>query len=105
MGQYFLVVNRDKQEYLDPLDFGDGNKFLEFGCSANGTLTGLAILLRQSNETGGGDLQDFNEYTGRWIENRIVIIGDYDTSGMFQKVKKNYKNISKEVYKLVKEAC
>lgn len=105
MGQYFLVVNLDKREFLNPHEFGDGIKLLEFGCSANGTLTGLTILLRRSNETGGGDLQDFNEFTGRWAGDRIVIIGDYDESGLYDEARKSYRDISKEVNKLVKEVC
>ena len=54
MGQYFKVFNLDKKEMLSPRLFHDGEKLLEFGCSANGTLTGLTILLRQSSGVGGG---------------------------------------------------
>jgi hypothetical protein len=56
MGQYHLVVNLDRKEFIHPHRFGDGLKLLEFGCSADGTLTGLAILLACSNGRGGGDL-------------------------------------------------
>ena len=47
MGQYFLIVNLDKKEYLHPHKFGDGLKLLEFGCSSQGTLTALTLLLRR----------------------------------------------------------
>src|SRR5437868_2760036 len=56
MGQYYLIVNLDKKEFLRSHDFGDGAKLLEFGCSANGMMTGLAILLADGNGRGGGDL-------------------------------------------------
>lgn len=107
MGQYYYVVNIDKREYLPPHKFNDGLKLLEFGCSANGTMTALAILLADGNGRGGGDLcqtgkikelgelrkhqcvvsafdVDGNTYetrvpkiAGSWAGDRVVIAGDY----------------------------
>jgi hypothetical protein len=103
MGQYFLVVNLDKKEFLHPHRFGDGLKLLEFGCSMDGTMTALAILLRKSSEDGGGDIHIEDELIGSWAENRIVIIGDYDNSKLFEKAKEEYKDISKEIIKVMKK--
>jgi hypothetical protein len=107
MGQYHYPVNWDRKEYLDPNTFGDGLKLLEFGSSANGTLTGLAVLLASSNQggaRGGGDLHPWhggpgyggreNEVivnaryeqalmeciVGRWATDRVSILGDYHTT-------------------------
>ena len=55
MGQYYHIVNLDKKQYLNPHCFGDGLKLLEFGMSASGTLTALAILMSAGNGRGGGD--------------------------------------------------
>lgn len=97
MGQYHYVTNLDRKEFLHPHKFGDGLKLLEFGCSADGIMTGLAVLLATSNGRGGGDLQieqydpQTKEYkaeskraellgeyiVGRWAGDRIAIIGDY----------------------------
>ena len=85
MGQYHLIANLDKREYLYPHEFGDGFKLMEFGQSAGGTLTGLAVLLAATNGRGGGDFWDPNvdvydqawSPTGRWVGDRIAIIGDY----------------------------
>lgn len=78
MGQYYYVCNLDKKEYLHPHKFGDGLKLLEFGCSAPGTMTGLAVLLATSNGKGGGDLRTSNtEIPGRWAGDRIAVVGDY----------------------------
>jgi len=77
MGQYYLTVNLDKGEYLDPHKFGDGLKLLEFGDSASGTMTGLAILLADGNGRGGGDLRSENPVIGSWKGDRIVVAGDY----------------------------
>ena len=104
MGQYHFPVNWDKREFLNPHNFGDGLKLLEFGCSVNGTLTGLALLLAGQNKgaaRGGGDMHPWHggpgyegrenpflvseEYEqelmdnviGRWVGDRISILGDY----------------------------
>jgi len=77
MGQYYLVVNLTKREYLNPRKFGDGAKLLEFGSSAVGTMCGLAILLADGNNRGGGDLRSENPIIGSWAGDKIVIAGDY----------------------------
>lgn len=101
MGQYHFIANFDKHEYIHPHRLGDGLKLMEFGLSANGTMTGLAILLAASNKggaRGGGDLHpwvgDYGDdrvtpvdeayanllmqhVVGRWAGDRIGIVGDY----------------------------
>lgn len=86
MGQYHIPVNLDKKEYIHPHRMGDGLKLLEFGCSSMGTMTGLAVLLHNSPNRGGGDLHvsrenPFFEYVCRWAGDRIVIAGDYAEQG------------------------
>lgn len=83
MGQYYYICNLDKKQYLHPHKFGDGLKLLEFGCSAGGTMTGLAILLADGNGRGGGDLYSDNPIIGSWKGNRVVISGDYADAGTF----------------------
>jgi len=83
MGQYYRVVNLDKRQYIDPYVFGDGVKLMEFGCSGNGTMTALAVLLASSNGMGGGDLHlgeksKWKAVPGSWAGDRIVVAGDYD---------------------------
>lgn len=77
MGQYYYIINLDKKQYLHPHRFGDGLKLLEFGCSGNGTMTALAILLADGNNRGGGDLHSDNPIIGSWAGDRIIIAGDY----------------------------
>jgi len=84
MGQYYIVVNVDKKEYLDPLKFNDGLKLLEITGGHSFTLSALALLLADGNGRGGGDfpcssssVPDVNEWIGRWSGDRIVIAGDY----------------------------
>ena len=77
MGQYYKIVNLDREEFLDTYTFNDGAKLLEFGCCSEGTLTALAILLADGNGRGGGDLHSENPIIGSWAGDRIVVIGDY----------------------------
>lgn len=89
MGQYHIICNLDKEEYIYPQTFGDGLKLLEFGVSDCGVLTGLTVLLSEQNGRGGGDLSPrtsadperaeflLKEYVGRWAGDRIAVIGDY----------------------------
>lgn len=82
MGQYYKVVNLTKKEYLNPHDFDDGAKLMEFGQSSGGTMASLAILLANSNGRGGGDADcDDMEWVGRWAGDEIIIAGDYAEKG------------------------
>src|SRR5262245_34986884 len=83
MGQYYLVVNMDKKQYLHPHKFGDGLKLLEIGASGGRTMCGLAALLADGNGRGGGDLKSDNPIVGSWAGDRIVIAGDYADAGRF----------------------
>ena len=83
MGQYYLIINLDKKQFIHPHKFGDGLKLLEFGASGEGTMTGLAILLADGNNRGGGDLRSDNEIIGSWAGDRIVVAGDYADKGRF----------------------
>jgi hypothetical protein len=97
MGQYHLVVNLDRQQYLHPCRVGDGQKLLEFA-DGGATLTALAILLAKDNGRGIGDLHvappdaplerwerngweriltPHARLVGSWAGDRIVIAGDY----------------------------
>jgi hypothetical protein len=83
MGQYYLIVNLDKKQFLHPHKCGDGLKLLEFGCGGIGTLTALAILLADGNGRGGGDLHSQHPVIGSWAGDRIIITGDYADDGKF----------------------
>jgi len=84
MGQYYKVVNLDKKEYLHPHELGVGLKIWEQIASWPGTTVGLFLLLTNHPEPrGGGDLPEreeapeLYEVLGRWVGDRVVIIGDY----------------------------
>ena len=90
MGQYFLLANLDKQEYVHPHHIGGLLKLWEW--CANRQAGVIPYLLRKSSETGGGDVDDPEKllYAGRWASDRIVLIGDYDQSKLYDTVVDTY---------------
>ena len=85
MGQYFKIVNIDKKEVVNPWDIGGVAKFWEWMHNPQARV--LVWLLRKSDEGGGGDIDQPERYTtlGRWAGDRIVLIGDYDSSRLWDK--------------------
>lgn len=88
MGQYWIPVNLDKKEYLDPHKLGTGLKLWEQVANHPGTGTALLILCAaQPVMRGGGDLsldtgrEKYDELAasiiGRWAGDRIALVGDY----------------------------
>lgn len=73
MGQYFLIVNTTKREFLDPHQFGDGLKLGEL--NGGQVMHALVAMLSSGAEMDGGAVY------GRWAGDRIVIAGDYAQDG------------------------
>ena len=107
MGQYYLIANVDKKEYILPHDFDEGLKLMEFANPYNcgGTMSALAILLADGNGRGGGDLYSDNPIIGSWKYNRIVVAGDYadyvdptlpegERKTLYTIAEEEYKNVS-----------
>ena len=83
MGQYFKIVNTDKREVVNPWDLSGTAKFWEW--IWNPHVRVFPWLLRQSDEGGGGDIDTPALYQtlGRWAGDRITLIGDYDSRGLW----------------------
>lgn len=85
MGQYYVVVNLNKKEFLNPHAFGDGRKLTEFGASGSGTMLGLALLIADGNGRGSGDIHGYDEksealvakISGQWLGDPVINAGDY----------------------------
>lgn len=77
MGQYFLLVNEDKREYVSSRDIGGGAKLWEWIVNINecGVITSMLM--------------------NGWSGDRIALVGDYDKSKLFGKAYNLYKNTSK----------
>lgn len=110
MGQYFLAVNREKRQYIDPHKLGGGAKLLEIAWSSGGIATALILLLRQSSEGGGGDARGHgyrpgepHTLVGSWAGDPLALVGDYDESGLYDKAEKEFTDISADVAAMLKE--
>ena len=65
MGQYWLVCNLSKNEFIDPHRLGCGLKLCEQVGSFPGTASGLLILCAAQREVrGGGDLDTEDNWHG-----------------------------------------
>jgi hypothetical protein len=95
MGQYFKLVNKTKKEYVDPWDIGGVGKLWEW--CANRQCSVFPFLFRKSDEGGGGDIQNEYRYAGRWSGDEVYLVGDYDSSELYEKATENYTNISLEL--------
>lgn len=82
MGQYHILVNVDKAEYLDPFSIGLGSKQWEHQSEARWPLYGslsdaMYILTMTSPNRGGGDMPSHHDVSGRWAGDRVMVVGDY----------------------------
>lgn len=101
MGQGYAYVNIDKKETFHPHDIGGGYKFLEQINDHGPNL--LMYLVAKSEESAGGDVDQkildipkAKRMYGRWAGNRVMLVGDYDSSGLYAKAEgSGWKNISK----------
>ena len=79
MGQYHMIVNFTKKEFINPHKLGAGLKLWEQIATANSTGSALLLLLACSNGRGGGDLQDHpsEKVVGRWAGDIVIVVVDY----------------------------
>lgn len=76
MGQYHKLVNLDKKEFVEPYELGLGAKQYEHtGCKAS-LAEAMYLLTMTSPASGGGDWTP-TPVSGRWVGDRVVILGDY----------------------------
>ena len=99
MGQYFRFVNLTKQEYVDPWDLGGLAKLFEWCVNPQAGI--FPYLLRKSSESGGGDLDDPDKckLAGRWAGDSLFLVGDYDSSRLFDRAEAEFRNISEPLAK------
>jgi len=87
----------DKKEYVCPWKISGGAKLWEWCVSSQAGI--FPFLLRKSNEGGGGDINKEYQTAGRWAGDRVVLIGDYDESKLWDKLKRGYAEISRQLIK------
>ncbi|MBD3337847.1 MAG: hypothetical protein GF353_01975 [Candidatus Lokiarchaeota archaeon] len=97
MGQYFRPINLDKKEYVCPWEIGGVAKLWEWCANCYAGI--FPFLMRKSNESGGGDIHKDYATAGRWAEDRIALVGDYDESNLWNIAENEYEDISEQLVK------
>jgi len=95
MGQYFVAANHTKKEFVCPWCVGGVAKLVEWMLNPQAAI--LPYLLRRSDGSGGGDIEDPSavEYAGRWAGEDVELLGDYEGDGSaYRQVYETYANIS-----------
>ena len=95
MGQYYLIVNTDKNEFVHPHSFGDGMKLGE----QNKTIHFLRILIGPRKNSKYKQWSIFlNDkelinipylLPGSWSGNKIVFAGEYNDDNLYNEVIEN----------------
>src|SRR5712692_10463675 len=103
MGQYFKIVNLDKREVVSPWGIGGVAKWWEW--LANNQARVFVWLFRKSDGDGGGDIHERDGYEtlGRWAGDRVALVGDYDSSGLYNEAD-GCKDISELLYQEYNDA-
>ncbi|WP_417851082.1 hypothetical protein [Thalassoglobus sp.] len=124
MGQYFKAINLDKQEYLCPWCLCGGAKLIEWSlnpygsvfpyllrqsdCTGGGDLGGPVsqtidldagdsisdLIAKTMTQEGKPMSLPSSAMAGRWAGDRIAMVGDYDSSGLYTVASNTYQNIS-----------
>lgn len=81
MGQYHKLVNLDKKETVSPYALGLGAKQYEQTGDSGSMGDALYLLVMSSPSRGGGDWESFADLSGRWVGDRVAIVGDYTEDG------------------------
>jgi len=94
VGQYFIVANLTKKEFLEPYWFGHGATLPDLGLPAGGIMTGVALLLAAS----GTDRYSQGPIYGRWAGDCLVLLGDYfqGSIGGYELSEENYTRIESQ---------
>jgi hypothetical protein len=93
MGQYHLLVNSERKEFVNPRMLDMGMKQMEH-CGFLGDLPFIQYLLTTASPGRGfGDfsLNDDREFIGRWCGERVFILGDYTEENDVPKVRYAHK--------------
>jgi len=76
MGQYHRLVNLDTKEFVNPHGLGFGSKQYEHTSTEGSLADAMYLLATCSANRGGGDFP-LTSVSGRWVGDRIVVVGDY----------------------------
>jgi hypothetical protein len=100
MGQYFVLADHTRKEYINPHSVGDMYKQAEI-VLGTGNLNKLALFLMTDGRVDGGAIR------GRWGGDEVTLVGDYRESAVsdgvpksrypsWAKIHETYRDVSRE---------
>lgn len=105
MGQYHIVYNKTKKEFIHGHRIDNGLKLMEQVGWPKSTSSAVWLLLANSNGRGGGDARGGSEMVGRWAGDALVVQGDYaeegDPSFIPEEELRTYTDISSQVKQML----
>lgn len=77
MGEYYRLADLDRKEFISSHDIGGVAKVWEWcaGCFSHI----IPFMIARGADVRG-------EYMGRWAGDRVVLVGDYDASGLYEEM-------------------
>ena len=104
MGQYYIIANTAKREFIHPHVFGAGLKHMELASSSS-MMYAMSLLIVQSDGIGGGDwgsiypaARNDHPIVGQWAGDPVIMVGDYDGSGLYDEARRSYTDVSMPVF-------
>jgi hypothetical protein len=99
MGEYFLIANPDKRQYLDSNSLGMSVKL---DGVIGGPLPGILVwLLADGSPVSGGSVM-----RGSWAGDRIIVAGDEGPSAsVYQRAQAEFRNITIEAFEALAAGC
>lgn len=106
MGQYYLIANIDKEEYISPHDFDCGVKLMEFSYQGNDAVNYMLKLMMDKWQGDRvyvvGDYADAKDLSENWVDSYIKACKDLnitpnadqaDAKKLYREVKDNFTHL------------
>ena len=99
MGEYFLIANDEKEQFIDPFELLSNDRFP--GIMKSDFISNAILWLASSSmHEKWHDLKKgyyTTKYIGAWAGQKILVYGDYENEEKCRIIRSNYHNISIEV--------
>ena len=107
-GQPFIIINLNRQEYLDPLHWGHGATLNEIANARHGVMRALAYLTAVGGHLGAGGIPTNCPWFGAWAFNTVALVGPlFDLGGgyiPYANAKEAYRDVSHQVMSAINDA-
>src|SRR3954470_1511544 len=96
MGQYYMMINKTKKEYIRLWDLGGSGTCIDWSLARTAGI--FPYTLKKISRGDGEDIGLKNpKYAGRWAGDEVYLVDDYDKSKHYATAQSAYHNISKEL--------